>query len=186
MPAVLGGRLLIDHLVYLSNNIVPIFIGLILAVAKLKRVKVYEAFVEGAAEGFILAVKMIPYLVAILAAVGIARASGLLEMAFCWLEGPLAVIGFPSELLLMALMRPLSGSASFALMLDALQTYGPDSALGLMASSLQGSTDTTFYILTVYFGAVGITHYRYALAVGLLADIAGMVSAVLLTRVLLL
>ncbi|NMA55489.1 MAG: spore maturation protein [Firmicutes bacterium] len=172
------------YLVDFSNNLVPIFVGVILLVAKLKGVKVYDVFIQGAAEGFSVAVKMIPYLIAILAAVGVARTSGLLELMFRPLQYPLSLLGFPPELLLMALMRPLSGSASFALMVDILQTYGPDSRLGLMASALQGSTDTTFYILTVYFGSIGITQFRYAPIVGLLADISGITAAVVLTRLL--
>ena len=171
-------------LVTFSNNVVPFFVGTILLIAKLKGVRVYEAFIQGAAKGFELAIRMIPYLVAILAAISVARTSGLLELILCPLEDPLAVVGFPPELLLMAVMRPLSGSASFALMIDALQTYGPDSLLGLTASALQGATDTTFYILTVYFGSAGVKRFRYALFVGLLADIAGITAAVVLTRLL--
>ncbi|HKM40169.1 MAG TPA: nucleoside recognition domain-containing protein [bacterium] len=166
----------------LSDNMVPVFIAAVLLIAKLKGVRIYEVFVAGAAEGFSLGVKMIPYLAAILAAVGVARSSGLLEFFLYPLQYPLSCCGFPSELLPMALIRPLSGSASFALMIDVLQTHGPDSTLGLIASSLQGATDTTFYILTVYFGSVGITRFRYALFVGLLADMVGMVVAVMLTR----
>lgn len=177
------GLRLTPYLFDLSNSIVPIFIGTILLVGKLRGVKVYEVFIQGAADGFELAIKMIPYLIAMLTAIGVARSSGLLELALRPLQGPLTVVGFPPELLLMALMRPLSGSASFALMVDALQTYGPDSLLGLMASVLQGATDTTFYILTVYFGSVGVKRFRYALFVGLFADIAGMTTAVLLARI---
>lgn len=172
------------HLIGLSDNVVPLFIGLILLIAKLRGVKVYEVFIQGATAGFELAVKMIPYLVAMLTAIGAARTSGLLELVLRPIQGPLAVVGFPPELLLMALTRPLSGSASFALMVDALQTYGPDSLLGLMASALQGATDTTFYILAVYFGSVGVKRFRYALLVGLLADAAGIMAAVLFARIL--
>ncbi len=158
---------------------------MILLIAKLRGVKVYEVFIQGATAGFELAVKMIPpYLVAMLTAIGAARTSGLLELVLRPIQGPLAVVGFPPELLLMALTRPLSGSASFALMVDALQTYGPDSLLGLMASALQGATDTTFYILAVYFGSVGVKRFRYALLVGLLADAAGIMAAVLFARIL--
>ncbi|MGI6128799.1 MAG: spore maturation protein [bacterium] len=166
----------------ISNSAVPLFVGVILLVAKLRGVKVYEVFVQGAAEGFEIAIKLIPYLVAMLTAVGVARVSGLLDLLLMPLYRPLTWLGFPSELFPIALMRPLSGSASFSLMVDALQTYGPDSLLGLMASTLQGATDTTFYILAVYFGSVGVKRFRYALFVGLMADVAGITSAVLLTR----
>ncbi|NLG87442.1 MAG: spore maturation protein [Firmicutes bacterium] len=171
-----------SYLITLSNSAVPLFVGLILLVAKFRGVKVHEVFVQGAAEGFDIAIKMIPYLVAMLTAIGAARTSGLLELVLSPLQGPLTILGFPSELLPIALMRPLSGSASFALMVDALQTYGPDSLLGLMASTLQGATDTTFYILAVYFGSVGVKRFRYAPFVGLIADLAGITSAVLLAR----
>ena len=147
------------YLVDFSNNLVPIFVGVILLVAKLKGVKVYDVFIQGAAEGFSVAVKMIPYLIAILAAVGVARTSGLLELMFRPLQYPLSLLGFPPELLLMALMRPLSGSASFALMVDILQTYGPDSRLGLMASALRVYRYHLLYIDSIFLARLALRNF---------------------------
>ncbi|MGI6604371.1 MAG: spore maturation protein [Firmicutes bacterium] len=175
---------MVSYILWLSDAVVPLFLLLILVVAWRRRVRVYEVFLAGAKEGFELGVRLIPYLVGMLAAIGVFRASGLLDLILSPLQGPLAALGMPGELLPLALTRPLSGSASFALMADALQSYGPDSFLGLAASTMQGATDTTFYILTVYFGSVGIKRMRYALLAGLAADVAGIGMAVLLARLL--
>lgn len=172
------------YLLWASNAAVPLFIFFVLAVAWRRGVRVYETFLAGAKEGFEIAVRLIPYLVGMLAAIGALRASGLLDLLLTPLRAPLGTLGLPAELLPLALTRPLSGSASFALMVDALQSYGPDSFLGRMASTMQGATDTTLYILSVYFGSVGVKRTRYALSVGLLADAAGIGTAVLLSRLL--
>lgn len=171
-------------LIRASDAAVPLFVLVILAAGWLRGVKVYQAFLAGAKEGFELAVRLIPYLVGMLSAISILRASGLMDLLLARLKGPLAVLGLPAELLPLALARPLSGSASFALMADALQTYGPDSFLGRLAATMQGATDTTLYILTVYFGSVGVRRTRYALPVGLIADAAGIATAVFLSRLL--
>jgi len=169
-------------LLWASNAAVLMFVLLVLVAGWCRGVKVYETFLAGAQEGFELAVRLIPYLVGMLVAIATLRASGLLDIALAPLRGPLATLGLPPELLPLALARPLSGSASFALMADALQTYGPDSLLGRMASTMQGATDTTLYILTVYFGSVGVKRTRYALPVGLMADVAGIGAAVFIAR----
>jgi spore maturation protein SpmB len=142
-----------------------------------KRVAIYEAMIEGGKEGFQVAVRIIPFLVAIIVAVGMLRASGLLD-AFVRLVSPVtAAVGFPAEALPMALLRPLSGSGAYGVMAEIMQAQGPDSHVGYLVSVLQGSTETTFYVLALYFGAVGITRVRHALAAGLIADIAGVVGA---------
>lgn len=149
-------------------------------------VKVYEAFVEGAKEGFTVAVRIIPFLVAILAAVGAFRGAGAMD-ALAHLLGPLTSrIGLPAEVLPMALVRPLSGSGSLGLLGNIFSTpgLGPDSYAGKLGSILQGSTETTFYVLSVYCGSVGIVRYRHALAAGLLADFTGLVASVLIARAL--
>lgn len=141
-------------------------------------VKVYEAFVEGAAEGFTTAVRIIPYLVAMMVALNVFRVSG--AMDFCTAAGAnvLAFFHIPPELVPLAVMRPLSGSGALGLASELLRTYGPDSFVGRVASTLMGSTDTTFYVLTVYFGAVGVYRVRYAMFVGLLGDLAGFIGSI--------
>jgi spore maturation protein SpmA len=170
----------------ISPWIVPGLMLLLLGFGFLRRVPVYEVFVEGAKDGFQVAVRIIPYLVAILVAVGMLRASGAMEMII----GPLGAItgafGLPADVLPMALLRPLSGSGAFGYLSAILQdpAIGPDSYAGILVSTLQGSTETTFYVLAVYFGAVQIRRIRHALAAGLTADIAGIAAAVLICSVL--
>lgn len=141
-------------------------------------VKVYEEFVEGAREGFEVAVRIIPYLVAILFAIGMFRASGAMEWTVEALGPPLRAIGFPPELLPMAIIRPLTGSGSVGVLADMIRTYGEDSLVVKMAATLFGSTETTFYVIAVYFGAVSVRKTRYAVAAGLLADLAGVIASV--------
>lgn len=146
-----------------------------------RRVNVYEAFVEGAKDGFHTAVRIIPYLVAILVAVGVLRASGAMDLAVDGVAWCVNALGMDSQwvgALPTALMKPLSGSGARGLMLEAMQHYGADSLVGRLACIFQGSTDTTFYILAVYFGSVGIRRTRHAVACGLLADLMGVVAAV--------
>ncbi|MGD9899469.1 MAG: spore maturation protein [Calditrichaceae bacterium] len=169
---------------WLSILAIPLIILVFLGYGGLKKVKVYETFVEGAKEGFNIGVKIIPYLVAMLVAIAMLRASGALDF-FTVLVSPLtALIGMPSEVLPMALMRPLSGSGSLGVMTEIMNTYGVDSLFGFMASTMFGSTETTFYVIAVYFGAVNIRNTRYALPAGLLADAAGLITAVLICRLL--
>lgn len=156
-----------------------IIIGFILAGMR-KRVNVYDAFVEGAKEGFQTAVRIIPYLVAVLVAIGVFRASGAMDLLLDGIEAAVVAMGFDAEFvgaLPTALMKPLSGSGARGLMVDAMQTYGADSFVGRLACLFQGSTDTTFYILAVYFGSVGIRQTRHAVPCGLLADAAGITAA---------
>ena len=149
-----------------------------------KKVKVYEVFVEGAKDGFNVAIRIIPYLVAMLAAIGIFRASGALELLVAVLQPVTALIGMPPEALPMAFMRPLSGSGSLGIMTELMKTHGPDSLVGIMASTMYGSSETTFYVLAVYFGSVGIKNTRHAVPVGLIADLAGMLAAVWIVNLL--
>jgi spore maturation protein B len=149
-----------------------------------KRVPVYESFVEGAKDGFHVAVRIIPYLVAILFAIGMFRASGAMDFLVAALNPVLSLIGFPGEVLPMAIIRPLTGSGSAALVADMINQYGEDSLLVKMAAVMFGSTETTFYVIAVYFGAVNIKKTRHALAAGLTADIAAMIIAVWTVRIL--
>lgn len=145
-----------------------------------RRVRVYEAFVDGAKDGFQVAVKIIPYLVAILVAVGMLRASGAMDLMVGALGPWTARVGLPAEALPMALMRPLSGSGAFAILASVINdpAIGPDSYTGYLVSTLQGCTETTFYVLAVYFGAVQVRRIRYTLAAGLIADLAGVAASV--------
>ena len=157
-----------------------IIIGFILAGLR-KRVNVYEAFVEGAKEGFTTAVRIIPYLVASLVAIGVFRASGAMDWLIHGIEWIVSMMGIDTqwvEALPTAIMKPLSGSGARGMMVDAMQTYGADSFAGRLSCIFQGSTDTTFYVLAVYFGSVGISRTRHAVTCGLLADLAGIIAAI--------
>ncbi len=150
----------------------------------LKKVPVYEEFVDGAKEGFHVAVKIIPYLIAILFAIGMFRASGALDFLIEGLRPVLALIGFPAELVPMAIVRPLTGSGSAGIVADMIQQYGEDDILVKMAATMFGSTETTFYVIAVYFGAVQVKKTRHAVPAGLTADFAAMLIAVWVVRML--
>lgn len=166
----------------ISAFAIPLLVVGIPLFAHLKGVRVFESFVQGAQDGLIIAVKIIPYLVAMLVAINLLRISGVLNILLHILKPVVKFIGVPPEVVPLVITRPLSGSGAFGLMVDLIQTYGPDSFIGRVASTMQGSTDTTFYILTVYFGSVGIRKYRHALVVGLIGDIIGLLTAVYVCR----
>jgi spore maturation protein B len=168
----------------LSVVAIPFVILLFLGWGVVKRVKVYEVFVDGAKDGFNVALKIIPYLVAMLVAIGIFRASGALDLLTVVLAPVTNLIGMPPEVLPMALLRPLSGSGSLGLMTELMTTHGPDSLIGIMASTMYGSSETTFYVLAVYFGTVSVRNTRHAVPVGLIADAAGMFAAVWIVNLL--
>ena len=149
-----------------------------------KRVPVYETFVVGAKEGFTVAVRIIPYLVAILFAIGMFRASGAMDFLADALRPVLGLVGFPPEVLPMAIIRPLTGSGSAAIIPDMIARYGEDSIFVKMAATMFGSTETTFYVIAVYFGAINVRKTRHALPAGLLADAAAMLIAVWTVRLL--
>jgi len=163
---------------------IPGLIITFLVYGAFKRVKVYEMFVEGAKEGFDIAIRIIPYLVAMLVAIGIFRAGGAMEILIMAMQPFTDFIGMPAEALPMALMRPLSGSGSLGIMAEIMATHGPDSFIGILTSTFFGSTETTFYVLAVYFGSVNIQKTRHALPAGLLADIAGILGALFIVKLL--
>ena len=174
----LGDTSVKDASIAMVNQwLAPLLILGLLLVGVASRVRVYETMVAGAREGLDVAVRIVPYMVAILVAVGMFRASGLLDLMVEGLDPFTSAIGFPAAALPMALLRPLSGSGSFAVMSEILQTHGPDSFVGMVASTLQGSTETTFYVLTVYCGAAGVKNVRHALPACLIGDVAGFASA---------
>jgi len=164
----------------ISLWLIPLLIGTILIHATWKKVPTYEVFVEGGKEGIKIAVSIIPFLVGMLVAISIFRASGALEYTVNLMRPVLELIGIPPEVVPLALIRPVSGTAALGMTSDLIATYGPDSFIGRLASVIQGSTDTTFYILTVYFGAVGIKKMGNALKIGLLADLVGIIASVII------
>jgi spore maturation protein B len=148
----------------------------------IKKVRVYEVFVEGAKDGFRVAVTIIPYLIAILFAIGMFRASGALDFLVDGLRPILGAIGFPPEILPMAIIRPLTGSGSAAIVAEMIEVYGEDSILVKMAGVMFGSTETTFYVIAVYFGAINVKNTRHAVPAGLTADFAGVIFSVYLVQ----
>lgn len=173
-----------EFIAELSRWAIPVILLVVPLVAVLRGVKVYETFVEGAEAGFATAVKTIPYLVAMLVAISIFRASGAMEVLVASLSPVLSFVGLPAEVLPHAIMRPLSGGAALGIASDIIKTYGPDSFLGRLVSTMQGSCDTTFYVLTLYFGSVGIKKYRYSVLLGLVADFTTLVASVFMVRTL--
>ncbi|MCX6641148.1 MAG: spore maturation protein [bacterium] len=165
-----------------SDWAIPILAAGIVLIALLRKVKIYEVFIEGAKEGFNVGVRIIPYLVAILCAIALFRASGALDLLGSMIRPLTDLIGMPSEALPMALIRPLSGSGALGVMSEIMKTHGPDSFLGRVVSTMMGSSETTFYVLAVYFGSVGVSKIRHALWAGLIADMAGLLSAVWICR----
>ena len=167
-----------------GNGILMIIITLFMVLALTKKVNVYDAFIEGAKDGFSVAIKIIPYLVAMLVAIGVFRASGAMEFLIegirCFVElftvRTEFVEGLPT-----AFMKPLSGSGARGMMVEAMHTHGADSFVGRLVSTLQGSTETTFYVLAVYFGSIGVKNTRYALGAGLMADLAGIIAAIIIS-----
>ena len=171
----------------LAGNFIlfSVIIGFII-LAMRKKVNIYNSFIEGAKDGFEVAIKIIPYLVAILVAIGVFRASGAMDWLILGIGWFFETLGFNTDFvpaLPTALMKPLSGSGARGMMVEAMETYGPDSFVGRLASVFQGSTETTFYVLAVYFGSVSIRNTRYALTAGLIADFFGVVAAIFIAYI---
>ncbi len=173
-----------DILQIVSVVAIPLVILIFVSLAFIRKVKVYESFVEGAKEGFNVALKIIPYLVAMLCAIAVFRSGGGMDFLVMLLTPVTNLIGMPAEALPMAFMRPLSGSGSLGLMSEIMATHGPDSFLGVLVSTMFGSTETTFYVIALYFGSVNIKRTRHALAAGLIADLAGMLGALFIVKLL--
>ncbi len=165
-----------------SKLAIPFMLSVFPLYAALRHVKVYEEFVDGAREGFDVAIRIIPYLVAILVAMGMFRAAGGIDLISAALAPAMQAIGFPPPLLPMVLMRPLSGSGTLGLFAELVKQYGPDSLISRMGGTIFGSTETTFYVLAVYFGSVAVKRTRYALPAGLFADTVGVIASVIFCR----
>jgi len=157
---------------------IPVLIVFIPLYAAYKKVPVYEAFTEGAKGGFDTAIRIIPHLVGMMVAISVFRASGAMDMLIGLARPLLDKVGIPGEVLPLGILRPITGAGSLAYTTDLIAQFGPDSMIGRMASTIQGSTDTTLYVITVYFGAVGIRKAGYALKVGLISDAVGFLAAI--------
>ncbi|MCM3719708.1 spore maturation protein [Fictibacillus phosphorivorans] len=157
---------------------IPLLIGFILLYGTYKKVPTYETFVEGGKEGFSIAINIIPFLVGMLVAISVFRASGALDYIMLAMRPIFSLFHIPAEVVPLGLMRTISGTGALGMTSDLIATHGPDSFIGRLASTIQGSTDTTFYVLTVYFGAVGIKKMKYAVKVGLLADLIGFLASI--------
>ncbi len=169
----------------LSNWMLLIFVvGIPLYAAVIKRVNVFDAFIVGAKQGFDTVLGILPYLVAMMVAIGMLRASGFFTLAGQLLAPLMATIGMPAEVLPLALIRPFSGSASTGLMAELIHQYGGNSLISKTAATMMGSTETTFYVVAVYFGSIGILRTRHAIPAGLLADLAGVIASVIICRYL--
>ncbi|WP_088226576.1 spore maturation protein [Desulfosporosinus sp. FKB] len=165
----------------ISRWAIPLLLLFIPVIAFLRKVPVYESFVAGAEEGFNTGVRILPFLIGMLVSIRIFVDSGALNILAHWLQPIFAYFGLDSNvaaIIPLAIMRPLSGSGALGVATQLIHQYGPDSYIGRLASTLQGSTDTTFFVLTIYFGSVGIRKYRYALKLGLLADFIGLIASI--------
>ncbi|MFB5675525.1 spore maturation protein [Paenibacillus terreus] len=169
---------MLEFINLISAWAIPVILAFIPLYAYMKKVPVYESFTEGAKDGFSTAIGIIPSLVGMMVAISVFRASGALDFILSWFAPLFRLWDIPPEVLPLGLLRPLTGSGSLAYTTDLIRTYGPDSMIGRMASTIQGSTDTTLYVIAVYFGAVGIRNGRYALKVGLFSDFVGFAAAI--------
>lgn len=172
--------MLVNALNTISQWAIPLLLLVIPIYGFIKKVPVYEKFVEGAEEGFHTAVRIIPFLVGMMVAISVFRASGAMLVLAALLKPITDIIGAPAEIVPLAVMRPLSGSGVLGMATELMRVHGPDSFIGRLASVMQGTTDTTFFVLTVYFGSIGITRYRYSVLTGLSADITGFLAALYL------
>lgn len=176
--------MLLNILSAVSQWAIPMLLLVIPVIGLMKKVPVYEAFVEGAEEGFATAIKIIPFLVGMMVAISVFRSSGAMDGLINLISPLMLKWGVPAEILPLAVLRPLSGSGALGMATELMRIYGPDSFIGRLSSIMQGTTDTTFFVLTVYFGSVGIKKYRYALISGLSADLTGLIASIYICTVL--
>ena len=159
---------------------IPVLLVGIPLIGLIRKVKVYDVFIDGAKEGFDVAVKIIPFLVGILVAIGMFRGSGAMDLLTAALKPVMSATGFPAELLPLAILRTLTGSGSLGFTTDLVKTYGPDSMIGRMAATMYGSSETTFYVLAVYFGAIGVRRTRHAVPAALIGDVVAAIATVVI------
>lgn len=172
------------YLIYLSSLILPLLILIIIIYAINKKINVYEVFINGAKDGIEMSINIFPYLLGMIMAVNILLKSNIINDLFSLFKPIFVFLRIPIEIVPMAIMRPISGSSTLVIMNDIFTKYGVDSFLGRLASTIQGSTDTTIYILTLYFGFVGIKKIRYALWVGLFADLVGIIASIIIVNLI--
>ena len=170
---------------FLSNAIIPIIILIILIYGIRKKINIYDVFVEGAKESIELSINLFPSMLAMIFGINIFLKSGFIDAFFSKIFDIFSFIRIPYQILPMMVMRPISGSSALAILTNIFETYGPDSFLGVLGSILQGSTDTTFYILTIYFGTIGIKKIKYALTAGVIADIIGIIISIIVVNLIL-
>lgn len=170
---------------YISTIAVPVVIIIIVIYGIADKKKVYDIFVEGATEGMSIVIKIFPTLLGIFLAVGVLRSSGLLEIITRAVSVFTNKVGFPSEVMLLAMLRPISGSASLAVATDIMKTYGVDSKIGLITSTIMGSTETTFYTIAIYTGSIGVKKIRFVLVAALIADFVGMLTSAIVWNIIL-
>lgn len=170
---------------YISTIAVPVVIIIIVIYGIADKKKVYDIFVEGATEGMSIVIKIFPTLLGIFLAVGVLRSSGLLEIITRAVSVFTNKVGFPSEVMPLAMLRPISGSASLAVATDIMKTYGVDSKIGLIASTIMGSTETTFYTIAIYTGSIGVKKIRFVLVAALIADFVGMLTSAIVWNIIL-
>lgn len=173
---------MVQILNYISIMMIPLMITIILIHGKVKGIDIYEAFVEGAGDGFKTAIRIMPYLIAIFLAIGIFKDSGALEIFTKILSPITSALGIPSEVLPLAIMRPISGSGALGIVKDLIYTYGPDSFVGRVGSTMMGSAETIFYTMALYFGTIGIKYSRHTLMSALISHFAGMIGSILVCR----
>jgi spore maturation protein B len=167
---------------YIIKAIIPIIIGIVVINGMLKGVKVYECFVEGAKDGISICIKIMPYLLAMILAVSVFRESRAMDYFIKLVKPIVSIIGLPPELVPLAVVKPLSGSGAMGIFAETLKKYGPDSYIGLVASIMMGSTETIFYTITVYYGAVNIRKIRHTLIAAVFADITAIIMAVITAK----
>jgi len=172
------------NLITISNMLIPIIMLSIIFYALKKKVLIYDSFVNGAKEGLELGLSILPNLIAMLFATNILLKSGIIDNVFILLKPVLTILKVPIEVLPMALIRPISGNASFAIMIDLIRTHGVDSFIGRIAATMQGATDTTIYVIALYFGSIGIKKTKYALPVGLLTDLFAIIISIVLVTII--
>ncbi|WP_440895770.1 spore maturation protein [Amphibacillus sp. Q70] len=175
---------MIDMISVISMIAIPLFVLIVLVVGTFKKIPTYDLFVEGGKEGLSMAISLLPYLLGMLVSISIFRSSGALDFLINLLKPLLDIVRVPSEIVPLALTKPISGTAALAVTSDLLKSFGPDSFIGRLASTMQGSTDTTLYIITIYFGSVGIKKMGDALKVGLLTDLIGIITAITIITIL--
>lgn len=175
---------MINLISVISMIVIPLFVLIVLLIGTYKKLPTYDLFVEGGKEGLEMAISLLPHLLGMIVSISIFRSSGVLDYLISLIDPLLRTVHVPSEIIPLALTKPISGTAALAVTSDLLKSFGPDSLIGRLASTLQGSTDTTLYVITIYFGSIGIKKMGDALKVGLLTDLIGIITAITIVSII--